>query len=83
MKAKILSPSEVMDLYYLNARHELLEVAATLDRLQRAKTSSQEDVSQDIRAGLLQEAIQILAKPSETPDRAERLLNTFCKLRKE
>lgn len=82
-QAVILTPPQVMDHYYLNARHELLEVAATLDRLNRAAAAHPDWADTgDLRVELLREAILLLSEYTDTPDRAARLLEIFGKLRK-
>lgn len=82
MKPMISPPRQVMDLYYLNARHELLEVAATLDRLDRGAAVRPAEPTDDLRVTLLHEAISVLAEPSETPNRVERMLEIFGRMRK-
>jgi len=37
MKLKMMKREQVLDLYFLDARHKLIEIAAFLDRVQRAK----------------------------------------------
>jgi hypothetical protein len=68
-----LDARKLLDLYYLDMRCHLLEVAAGLDRIDRA--AGAETVRQDPRAARLRASLGILA--SETPDRAERFLNLF------
>lgn len=72
-----LSPipsKKVLDLYYLEARCQLLEVAAFLDRIDRGDASVVED---DSRLTRLRAAIKVLNSPQDAPDRAEQLLNLF------
>ncbi len=80
--SRILSPKQVLNTYYLDARWHLLEVAAMLDRAQRAETAWSEDdvLKTDIRASLLHQALEILASDSQEPNRAERLLHLFTQL---
>lgn len=61
-----LDRRQVLDLYFLEARGKLLEVAAFLDRLDRAPGEA------DFRLAALREAIRCLEGP--VADRAERLL---------
>ncbi len=84
MEAVILTPPQVMNQYYLNARHELLEVAATLDRLDRAAIAHPEWADTgDPRVELIKEAILLLSEYTNMPNRAERMLEIFGKMRKE
>ncbi|MCZ6792500.1 MAG: hypothetical protein O7J95_02670 [Planctomycetota bacterium] len=66
-----LKASELLDKEYLELRAKILEVAATLDRLDRADG----DVSGDPRSDLLRRGIAELAK--READRAERLQLIF------
>jgi len=68
-----LTGHQLLDLYYLDMRCHLLEVAAGFDRIQRA--SGAEAALADPRAARLRASLDILA--SDTPDRAERFLNLF------
>ncbi len=80
--SRILSPKQVLNTYYLDTRWHLLEVAAMLDRAQRAETAWSEDdtLKTDLRASLLRQALEILASDSPEPNRAERLLGLFTQL---
>lgn len=69
-----MEPKEILENYYLDTRWHLLEVAAMLDRLQRAGGS------QELRKQLLDEALALLASETAEPNRTERLLNLFSKL---
>ena len=62
----------VLDRYYLDCRCMVLELAATLDRHDRAPSGGTRLA--DERLSQLQQAIQILAAPSAQPDRAARVL---------
>ncbi len=62
----------VLDRYYLDCRCMLLELAATLDRCDRAPRAA--GAADDGRLATLHEAIGILARPSAQPDRSARLL---------
>ena len=64
----------VMERYYLNCRCMLLELAATLDRHDRAPSASSGAGAADPRLSLLQQTIQIVADPSARPDRVQRIL---------
>lgn len=64
-----LSPAEVLDLYFLDARCKLIELAAFLDRVDRAGGSS------DFRITALRKALGHLGNPG--PDRAKAVLEAF------
>lgn len=68
----MLSPQQVLDLYFLETRAQLLEVAATLDRLGRSE--GQSGPTADPRAQLLAGMIQILTDEKAGNDRARRIL---------
>ncbi len=66
--------SAVLDHYYLDCRCMVLELAAALDRHDRAPAAPSGAQHADDRLALLHQAIQILAVPSAQPDRAARIL---------
>lgn len=66
-----LSASEYLDREFLGIRSRLLDVAATLDRIDRAAG----DVSDDARLVKLRQAMALLAGPG--PDRAEAFQMLF------
>lgn len=61
-----LNRQQVLDLYFLEARSKLLELAAFLDRVDRAPGDG------DFRVAALRDAMQALQ--STQPDRAEKVL---------
>ncbi len=74
----MLSAPEVLNQYYLEARCQLLELAATLDRLDVAVGRDAEDsVDGDPRLERLRTTLDMLADREATPDRAERVLRLF------
>jgi hypothetical protein len=64
---------EILDQHYLEVRCKLLEVAATLDRIERADDDGR--VKRDPRLDLFRQALDILA--SDGFDRAERIQLLF------
>ncbi len=64
---------QILDQVFLDVRAKLLEVAAALDRLDRA--TSAEAVAQDIRRQRLQKTLEILL--TQTGNRAEQLQLLF------
>ncbi|MDO4570508.1 MAG: hypothetical protein Q4D38_09005 [Planctomycetia bacterium] len=81
-KSNILSPKQVLDMYYLDTRWHLMEIGAMLDRAERGAAAHPDDTSlvTDLRAEILREALALLATPSPEPNRAERLGTLFTKL---
>jgi hypothetical protein len=67
------SAAELLDMYFLDARMHLLETAAMLDRLERAR--GHEKVRDDPRLKKLVEAARLLADGK--PERAERFQRLF------
>lgn len=69
-------PNEVLDSYYLEARCQLLEIAAMLDRYDRANDGDTEP-NPDNRIDLMYESLAILSQRATATNRSERLLNLF------
>ncbi len=77
----MLSTGEVLDTYFLDTRCMLLEIAATLDRLDHAAEAGSDKAPMgDPRLEKIYQSLALLAKKETTPDRAERLLNLFSDL---
>ena len=66
---------QVLDAYFLEVRAKLLEIAATLDRVDRA--AGAEDVQGDARMMFIREALTVLQ--SAEPGRAERIQRLYSK----
>ena len=60
---------QVLDLYFMDARHKLIDLAAFLDRVDRAAGAA------DFRLEAFQKALLELQRP--TPDRARQVLLAF------
>ncbi len=73
----MLSPNQVLDHYYLEVRCMLLEIAATLDRHDRALQQSPNGKLNDSRLDKLYAALSELAQRDGQPNRSERLLQLF------
>jgi hypothetical protein len=67
-----LSPTELVDEYFIENRTKLLDVAAFLDRLDRAAPAA----ADDFRLQAFREALAILADPTGG-DRVERMQLLF------
>ncbi len=76
MSLKPLTGNETLNQFYLEARARLLEVAATLDRIDRGGANVD-----DPRLGLLRQAIHVLNQSTEksATDRAEQLQLLFSR----
>ena len=72
------TPKQVLDAYFLDMRHYLLEIAATFDRYDAARRRTGE-ARDDARRQQLQEAARLLADDRQE-NRAENLLNLFSDL---
>ena len=68
-----VNASRVLDTYFLETRAKLLEIAANLDRVDRAGGVP----AGDARLVFIQEALKILQAP--VPDRAERIQRLYSK----
>lgn len=77
----MLSAQEILDTYYLEARRDLLEIAAFLDRYDRAAERDGAKADDESKRESLLEALSLLAE-SEHPkaNRAEQLLEHFAKI---
>lgn len=62
-----MTAKQVLDTYFLEARCKLIEVAATLDRVDRG--AKRDDIRNDPRLTFIRDALKILE--SDAPNRAE------------
>lgn len=77
----MLSPQKTLDTYYLEARRDLLEVAAMLDRYDRSVEREGQKADDESHLNSLLDALALLSK-SDHPksNRAEQLLVHFAKV---
>lgn len=75
MSSLPLSARQVLDRYFFEVRCKLLEIAATLDRIDRADDG--DSMLRDSRREAINEALDILG--DEGPDRAERVQMLFSR----
>jgi hypothetical protein len=74
----MLTAGQVLNNYFLETRCQLLELAATLDRYDRAVPRAPAGPPPpDPRLQKIYQSLTLLADGNTTPDRAERLLNLF------
>ncbi len=72
----MLQPNEVIDRYFLETRCMLVEIAATLDRFDRAVVDSHTTPPDDARWQLIRQSLAYLASTTQ-PNRSEQLLMMF------
>ncbi len=73
MSLSRLTASRALDLYFLEARAKLLDLAAILDRFQAGEGA--ENLPQDSRWSQIRDALAVLN--SDAPDKAERIQMIF------
>ncbi len=74
-----MNAAELLDRHYLEVRARLLEIAATLDRIDRGDGTAAEDARmQQIRAGL-QILLRSPAGESDGGNRAEQIQHLFSR----
>lgn len=74
----MLTADKVLDRYYLDVRCMLLEIAATLDRFERAEPGAASGNSAgEPRLERIYRSLAILADRRAGPERAKRLLDLF------
>jgi len=74
----MLTAEQVLDAYFLDNRCMLLEIAATLDRLDAARERGRAaTVAGDPRLQKIYKSLAILADENSAADRTERLLRLF------
>jgi hypothetical protein len=77
----MLSPQKTLDTYYLEARRDLLEVAAMLDRYDRSVEREGQKADDESRLNSLLDALALLSKTDHPKsNRAEQLLVHFAKV---
>ena len=64
-----MTPQQVLDLYFIDARHKLIELAAFMDRVKRAGSE------EDFRMQAFRTALSELGK--DQPHKAQRVLMAF------
>ena len=77
----MLTAEKVLDLYFLDARCMLIEIAALLDRYDRAVQNESGTMPTSVdRLDRIYQALTLLAERETTANRSERLLNLFSDL---
>jgi hypothetical protein len=70
-----MNSQQILDREFLEIRAKLLEIAAALDRIDRAEG----DVSRDSRMALIADAITVIGKDQSDPIRAEKIQLLFSR----
>ncbi|MHB0960121.1 MAG: hypothetical protein ACYC6N_07505 [Pirellulaceae bacterium] len=74
----MLTAENVLDLYFLDTRCMLIEIAAVLDRYDRAEQHTPGVMPSGVdRLDRIYQALTLLAERETTANRSERLLNLF------
>ena len=78
----MLSPDQVVETYFLEARHQLLEIAALLDRLDAAAARAGRGPGGPgaAKVAVLKEAIAALLESPAAGERTVALLELFAKV---
>ena len=78
----MLTPSQVAENYFLESRHQLLEIAAYLDRYDAAVARSGDRTGQaaadDKKLAVIRRALEIVAAQKPSQERTIALLELFA-----
>lgn len=74
----MLHPQQVIDTYFLENRHMLLEIAAFLDRYDVAMLKHEDSAVHDEKLVAIQQSLQTLCDSAGDTPRVERLLELFA-----
>ncbi len=77
----MLTPSQVLELSFLESRHQILEIAAMMDRYDAATARTGSAGPADAKQlAILRQALAIAADPKPAQDRTVALLELFATL---
>jgi hypothetical protein len=76
----MLTPRQVLDTYYLEARRDLLEIATLFDRYDAAVTREGRTAEDESKREVLRRALVRLADPAPADDRTTELLGIFAEI---
>ena len=77
----MLSSTQILDRYYLEARRDLLEIAALLDRHDAALGREDASSADDARLDILRRAlVQLSDSSTSSGDRTSSLLELFAEI---
>ena len=74
----MLTPPQVLENYFLESRHQILEIAAMMDRYDAAVQRSGGNGAAGQKIELLRKALAIAADPNPAGDRTVALLELFA-----
>jgi len=74
----MLTPPQVLENYFLESRHQILEIAAMMDRYDAAVQRSGGHGAAGQKIELLRKALAIAADPKPAGDRTVALLELFA-----
>lgn len=78
----MLTPSQVVDTYFLESRHQLLEIAAYLDRydaaVARAGDRNGQAAADEKKLAVIRRALEIVAEQKPAQERTVALLELFA-----
>jgi len=78
----MLNPSQVVETYFLESRHQLLEIAAYLDRYDaaaaRAGDRNGHAAADEKKLAVIRQALQIVAEHKPAKERTVALLELFA-----
>jgi hypothetical protein len=77
----MLKPSQVVDTYFLESRHQLLEIAAYLDRYDAAVArngNANGHAADEKKLAVIRRALAIVAEPKAARERTVALLELFA-----
>jgi len=79
----MLSPSQVAEAYFLESRHQLLEIAAYLDRHDAAvarvgAANGHARPAEETKLAVIRRALEIVAAPAAGGERTVALLELFA-----
>ena len=73
----MLNADETLDRYFPEVRAWLIQIAAVLDRCDRATTTDARPLDRDARLQQLRESLKVLSESAAEADRAERIQLIF------
>ncbi|MBM3966769.1 MAG: hypothetical protein FJ308_17150 [Planctomycetes bacterium] len=74
----MLNPQQVIETYFLENRHMLLELAAFLDRYEVAVARQGEHAADEKKLAVICQAIEVLSRTGSDTPRVEQLLELFA-----
>ncbi len=76
----MLGPQQVVEDYFLETRHMLLEVAAHLDRYDAAVDRTGDEAPDQKKLEMIRQALAVIGSPAAGQPRTVQLLELFAQL---